>query len=400
MLESFLSKFGPQTEEPEALPEMFPGSTDSFLEKFGGTQMEEYSFYGGTVQLMFDRTNWTWYLVGPLGELIEQYGVTSSLKVIDKSNMLVPWAAKMTIEKLLKTIPIETVDGLQFVPRILLSDFTRLALEAKSAHKDKLEDAGFVGHMAHEFIEKWIIATLAGTELPEIKLDDERAVSCVNAFMKWHNAHNVRWVSTEQKIYSQEHHYAGTLDGTAIYSSCTDRSCCLEQFVDQLVIMDFKTSNALRLEYILQVSSYRKAYLEEHKVAINHGVILRLGKEDGEFESLQLNEQDFEKGYVGFLACLSLLIAIEIIEALWKDKKANIKAAKKELNAIAKEIKKAEEKVQKAEAKAQAKLLREAEKLRMKDEAKIERARLKAEVKKQTEIEEQHKPIPIPTEEN
>ena len=331
-------------------------------------------FTDGTSELRFDKESWTYYLVGELGNLIAQYGVTSVIKIIDKSDMLVPWASKMCMEKMLRTIPTNLLmtdendpHPLIYIPSMSLAEFTRLALEAKAAHRERLEDAGTVGHMAHACLESSIKYALANDPDKMVRVlveqpADPRAVSCASAAFNWMQAHRVRWQHTEKKIYSREHGYAGTMDGLATYDSCTNKACCAEQFRDKLFIADWKTSNALRREYILQVSAYRHAYMEEHGVFIEHGVVLRLGKEDGEFESLQLGVEDFEAGFSGFLDCLALLKDVEKVDERWKAKKDYRKVAQKEAKALAKEQAKEAEKAAKAAAKAEKKATKEAEK--------------------------------------
>jgi hypothetical protein len=396
-VDQFLSKFGGKVldETAEELEQPISGGLDVFLNKFGPKLSESYWFYQDTLELRFDKEAWTYYLVGELGELTPQYGVTSVIKIIDKSAMLVPWAAKMAIEKLLRTVPVQVISTglddlspLSMVPAMSLADFTRLALEAKAAHKERLEDAGTVGHQAHQFLEEWIKAGLSGKMEEQdkmlksvIQLTDERAVNCVKAALKWVKTHSVRWLHTEKKIYSRTNKYAGTMDGLAKFSSCQDRSCCAEQFSDQLVLVDFKTSNALRLEYILQVSAYKNAYQEEHGTLIEHGVVLRLGKEDGQFESLPLNAEDFSDGFAGFLACLELFKDVEKIEETWKTKKEYRKKAQKEVREEAREAAKAAEKADKAAAKAEARIAKEEEVKRIKAEAKVERERLREEAR-------------------
>ena len=48
-------------------------------------------------------------------------------------------------------------------------------------------------------------------------LTDDRAKSCVKAALTWMRSHNVKWLKTEEKIYSKEYDYAGTfMDGLAL----------------------------------------------------------------------------------------------------------------------------------------------------------------------------------------
>ena len=108
---------------------------DDFLDKFGGSKDPSYSFYGGEVELFYNDARHFYYILKD-GEQVIQDGVTNAVHIIDKSEMLIPWAAKMTIEKLLRTVP--TRDA-----RINLSfdEFEKVAMEAKSAHRERLEDA-------------------------------------------------------------------------------------------------------------------------------------------------------------------------------------------------------------------------------------------------------------------
>src|SRR6267378_3433379 len=133
---------------------------DDFLDKFGGSKDPSYSFYGGEVELFYNDARNFYYILKD-GEQVIQDGVTNAVHIIDKSEMLIPWAAKMTIEKLLRTVP--TRDA-----RINLSfdEFEKVAMEAKSAHRERLEDAANVGHVAHDHIEGFIKAALKGESVP------------------------------------------------------------------------------------------------------------------------------------------------------------------------------------------------------------------------------------------
>ena len=150
-------------EPPEAgLPEPSrAGSLEAFIQRHGKVT-ESYWFYGHTVELRFNIEEHCYYRVGELGNLVPVNGVTTVCGVIDKSHMLVPWASKMAIQKILRLMPTEMVDGVIRVKPLTFDEFTTIALEAKSAHKDKLEDAGDVGHMAHSWLEEYIKADIAG----------------------------------------------------------------------------------------------------------------------------------------------------------------------------------------------------------------------------------------------
>jgi hypothetical protein len=356
-----------------------PGALDNFLGLFGGAEMESHWFYDKKYELKFDKSEWAWFLVEELGNLTRLYGVTKTCHIIDRSQALIPWTAKVTIEKLLRIVPTYTPEGgvLTLMP-MTFEDFSKIALEAKKAHSEKLEEAGDIGHMAHTWLEYYIKAILESDhDKQRIMLSemckDPRATSCCNAALDWMKKHNVRWLETEGKIFSKKYMYAGTTDGLCMVDSCDDPTCCATPFKDRLTIADWKSSNYLYIEYLFQTAAYEHAKEEEFGIDIQDRWILRLGKEDGEFEPWHLTAADFQEDFDGFLACLNLLKLTTSVNDRMKVQKKAIREAKKAAKAAAKEIAKAAEKLAKAEAKAKLKLERAEEKARIKAEAKAAR---------------------------
>jgi hypothetical protein len=137
------------------------GSLEQFIQRHAHVT-EEYSFYNGEVTLRFDKDEHKYYRVEELGNLVPVNGVTTVCGIVDKSFMLVPWASKMCAQKMLRLMPTELIEGTIRVKPLSLEEFTVLVMEAKSSHKDKLEDAADVGHMAHSWLEEWIKAGLSG----------------------------------------------------------------------------------------------------------------------------------------------------------------------------------------------------------------------------------------------
>src|ERR1019366_6622312 len=157
---------------------------------------------------------------------------------------------------------------------------------------------------------------------------------------------NVRWLKTEQKIYSLEHNYAGTMDGKALVDSCNDPACCSEQFKDSLSIIDWKSSNALHVEYILQVAgAYCHAEVEEFGEDIQN--------------------------------CFNLGRLLGSTKDRMSTQKKGVREIKKQQKAVLKELAKVQAKLDRTAEKAQLKLTRAAEKERIKTEAKKNREEMK-----------------------
>ena len=387
--DNFLSRFGGLETVPEAnlLSAGAPNALASFMDTFT-TSMEVLWFYDHTEEIRYNHEDHLYFKVDPdLGNLIELYGVTNVLKkAIDRSLMLVPWAAKMAIEKLLRTIPLKGVDefGSPMLAPMTIEEFTKLALEAKGAHKDKLEEAGDIGHIAHKCLEDSIQYAIDHTNGIVLELrnipTDEKAKACAEAAFSWMRQHNVRWIKTEQKIYSREYGYCGTMDGLATVDSCGDPSCCNEKYTDRLSLIDWKSSNALHIEYLFQTASYVHAEQEEKNIAIEDRWILRLGKneeEAGKFEPWHCTSKDFKEDFDGFLTCLALNKFLDSVKERMSLQKRGVREAKKEMKAIQKEIDKAAAKVKKEAEKAQKKLDRAAERERIKQDAKRAREEAK-----------------------
>ncbi len=316
---------------------------DSFINKFSGLT-EEYKFYDGQVTLRYDPKDHVYLLVTPEG-LVKQDGCTTICHIIDKSNVLLPWGCKMMAQKLMASIPTEVSDAVEVVGTwdgssvapIKRTDLEKLVQAAKSAHRDKLEDAGEVGHKAHAWVEDQIKSLIAhkdddvcyGVDVPR---DDPRVTNCCMATLHWMTAHNVRWRMTERKIYSRQYSYAGTMDGLALVDSCNDPKCCRQAFKDHLAVIDWKTSNYLYNEYILQTAAYKQAYQEETGEVIDDIFIVKLGKEDGEFEAWHIESELAAAGWDAFLKALWLSRSMkeleELVGTLKDHRKAIEKAAK------------------------------------------------------------------------
>lgn len=234
-------------------------------------------------------------------------GVTTACGVLDKSLYLMPWACKAMEQKLLRTV----VTG-QETGRVLemsQAQFATLVKNAKNAHKEILLDAGDVGSAAHYWIEVSIEKAIRENNgfvetLTDPPSQDKRVLSCGKAALDWMNRHSVKWLKTERKIYSKEYDYAGTMDGLAEVYSCDDRACCAKMFFDELSVIDWKSSNHLRPDYLYQTAAYEQAEREESGADIKSRWILRLGKEDGKFEPWYATS--FKEDFQTFLHCLYL----------------------------------------------------------------------------------------------
>lgn len=298
-----------------------------------------YKFYNGEISLFFDSDEHV-YVRQDGEEFTPVIGVTSALKIIDRSEYLIPWAAKTVATKMKRIMPAMTQDGWDYYTVSLrVEEFEELVDAAKKAPREILTDAGDVGTAAHQTLEdsiKFAIQTNKGVVEKLINLpEDGRAVQCCNAAFDWMNQHKARFLSTERKIYSRKYEYAGTMDGTAVVSSCAKPECCPVHFTDSYSIIDWKSSNQLSVSYAYQVAAYWQALEEEDTDrSVSDAFILRLGKEDGKFEPWHLSGDDLLADSDTFEICLYLTRRHDAtkkrISAANKERAARKRAAKKE----------------------------------------------------------------------
>lgn len=358
--------------EGPSAPVFAPGSPEALAQ----AAIEEvhavksFSFYDDTITIYFDPGPHVYYrfVEDEEGREIRQDidGVTTVLNVVNKP-FLVPWAAKLVIE---------TLKSLMLNPDGSIKNFSTEDLftwfdEAKNKHKEKLNEAGDIGSLAHDALEesvKWAIEFNGGVvksnpvvnppqwlNAPEDNI--RKAQNCANVAFDWMIAHNVRWLHTERKIYSREYDYSGTLDGDALIDSCTDRFCkgCRGRvFKNRRAITDWKSSNHLSDTYAYQTAAYQFAHIEEFPdLYIPDRWIMRLGKEEGDFEAWYLPDEYFEADFEAFLAALQLYRSLDEIEGRRRvDKRA--------FTAFIRAVKKQEREQAEAEEKERKRLAREA----------------------------------------
>ena len=311
------------------------GNTDAFIDKWGG-YTESYWFYDHTVELRYDIKNHVYLLVTPDG-LEVQDGTTKICHIVDRSYVLIPWATKMMAQKLqILTSPF-VENGWLFQQK---TSFDAAVELSKTAHKDKLEEAGNIGHIAHGWIENYIKSCIANDKLLTEQIlesmpDEPRAKNACVAAIDWMIKHNIRWVFTERKIYSRKYKYAGTMDGLCLADSCQDPNCCKKDFKNHIAIIDWKTSNYLYVEYLLQTAAYKQAYEEETKQRVKDRWVIRLGKEDAEFESWHLEPEDYPADWKAFKDALELSRSMAAVEARIKSVKDVLRNVRKKEKADA-----------------------------------------------------------------
>lgn len=215
--------------------------------------------------------------------------VTKVLGVISKGDALIQWSANA----------VNDFYHSRLQPGLTLSEaeIAEWYSEAKSAHRRLSMSATDIGSEAHRWIEGLLEARLSGTlweNLPTWVPEHPQIGNCCNAAYEWLKAEQVEPLEVERRLFSKKFKYAGTAD-------------LIAKIGDELVLVDWKSSKAIYPEYYLQTAAYVKA-LEEERPELKFGrrILVRLGKEDGAFEAVELPRSTFSRDWRGFKGALDL----------------------------------------------------------------------------------------------
>lgn len=225
----------------------------------------EYKLYKGKVKINFEEKRHIFkddkgnYLIS----------VTGATGIIDKSRPLIYWAVGLARDYLFEKLG-KGITG---------NDI----LEATKQHTIFKKKAADIGTQIHEWVGDWIMGKKP--EMPE----DEKVVNGITAFLKFQKEHKIKWLESERVVYSKKHKFVGILDA-------------IGKMGKELVLVDFKSSKGIYPEMPIQVGGYQIAYEEETTKKIDKRIIVKFGKDTGEFEYKIL--EDDEKDKKTFLACL------------------------------------------------------------------------------------------------
>jgi|TARA_Y100000310_G_scaffold332074_1_gene406934 hypothetical protein len=186
--------------------------------------------------------------------------VTTVLNVIAKP-ALMPWAVKMGAEWFVKNC--EAFEQAELSQEDMVKGI-------KTAYREVSDDALLVGRMVHDYCEAAINWKLGRCEAPGMP-DNEAAESSINAFRAWVRENDVEFISSEEKVYSREHNYAGTIDAVANVNG-------------EFSVVDFKTSARIYNTYYIQCAAYAQCVKEVYGKEIDMSYILRFDKKTGAFE--------------------------------------------------------------------------------------------------------------------
>jgi len=247
--------------------------------------IESFPLYNGSLQLEFDSRRHSYRIVHPNGRKFKVPSVTTVLGVISKP-ALVPWAVNCAVDLCRASI----VPGVEHSETFLDEVFK----QAKGRARGIKEQAGATGHEVHNWIERYTRG-----EEPVLPSEGSQVRGGVDAFLLWLSQHTVEFIERERAVYSRRNRFSGRLDAVASVDGA-------------LALLDYKTSNGVYSEYILQAAgAYPLAYTEETGTRLEKAIILHLRKDDGQFTAHEFDARTLKRAGGAFLSALNLWRQLE-----------------------------------------------------------------------------------------
>lgn len=206
-------------------------------------------------------------------------GVTTIIGVLDKP-ALVQWSANMACDYIEKAEEV--------TPEVIK--------EARTAWRRKRDKAGDIGNRIHSAIEEYVKAKINSQPVPVLELT-EHEQKMFDKFLEWEKDNNVKFLLSEQKLYSEKHWFAGTVD-------------LVVEIDGKKYVADIKTAKDIYYTNFIQMAGYHVALEELGKIKDCAGyIVVNLPKElnrKGEAKlkvEQKTNMEDFKKA---FLNCVEL----------------------------------------------------------------------------------------------
>lgn len=249
-----------------------------------------FKLYKGSVTIEFYEKHGKYkhvYINKETGEWLKS--VSTATGVLNKP-ALVPWACKIMAIDLIEKLENGGIDESEI-------------LKSKSAWRGERDKSADKGTIAHDLISDYVLYKLGRTKKMPKMSKDKDVNNCYIAFREWETKHKVKFIDTECLVYSKKYNFVGRLD-------------CIAEVDGEYCLIDFKTGNGIYWDYVLQVSGYGQAHEEEHKKKFHNYWIVRLGKDNAEFEAKGFKPSPKLKK--GFLSCHYLASIQKDVEQIIK----------------------------------------------------------------------------------
>ncbi len=123
---------------------------------------------------------------------------------------------------------------------------------------EKTEEAAEIGTMAHGFVERHINLSATGRALTIDDIEDagspeifDPAWRAFEAYLRWERMTHLTIVAQEIELVSEQYQFGGCPDAIGMID-------------DELCLVDWKTSNGVYVDHLIQLAAYRQLWEENY----------------------------------------------------------------------------------------------------------------------------------------
>jgi hypothetical protein len=170
----------------------------------------------------------------------------------------------------------------------------RMGQEGKD-HREVRQQAADAGSMVHAMVENSIHGRDKWEGIPPLdEKTNAQAEQGFSSFQDWSRVMHVQYLATETPMVSESFRYGGTPDALGTVDG-------------KLALLDWKSSNAVYGDYIIQLAAYKVLCEEDHRwQRIDQVYLLRFGKDHGDFHCHSYPDSVLEMGWEAFQHLLAL----------------------------------------------------------------------------------------------
>ena len=166
------------------------------------------------------------------------------------------------------------------------------------AARDAAADAGTLAHsMVDAYIHDTNPEAAVDEFVEECKKEPEETAKMVKladqafrSFKLWWSASKVEMLETEVPLVSEQHRFGGCLDAIGLVGD-----------EKTLTLLDWKTSNAIYADYLIQVRAYAELWYEHHNERVERFNLARFGKEGADFHYHSWSAEQLDPAWEEFL---------------------------------------------------------------------------------------------------
>src|SRR3990167_8366902 len=165
-----------------------------------------------------------------------------------------------------------------------------LGKEGKDYRKVR-DDAANIGTLVHDRVEKFVKNEDFVYPDSVSEEDRQKVESGFDAYRSWQEQSKIEVIETEMQLVSEEFHFGGTPDAVG-------------RIGDSLVLLDWKSSNSVYGDYLVQLAAYGNLLREVRNMELTGFHLCRFSKEHGDFSHHYY--QDLSEAWEGFKHMRSL----------------------------------------------------------------------------------------------